>query len=94
MTTEMLLLASQTGNGKEAIPLDASDSDDCLCAHHGAMSALNELDHYFKEEKRRQSGTQTCAWAKSSALPNGIEAWGIGPSKYVQEAVKNVEGYL
>jgi hypothetical protein len=27
-------------------------------------------------------------------LANGVEAWGISPSKYVQEAVKNVEIYI
>jgi hypothetical protein len=27
-------------------------------------------------------------------LPNGVEAWGISPSKYIQEAVKSVEDFL
>ena len=27
-------------------------------------------------------------------LPNGIVAWGISASKYVQEAVRNIEAYI
>jgi hypothetical protein len=27
-------------------------------------------------------------------LENGVEAWSMSPSKYVQEAVKNVNNYL
>ena len=27
-------------------------------------------------------------------LANGVEAWGMSPSKYVQEAVRNIEAYL
>lgn len=28
------------------------------------------------------------------ALPNGVEAWAISASKYVQESVRNVESHL
>ena len=27
-------------------------------------------------------------------LENGVEAWALSPSKYVQEAIQHVEGYL
>ena len=27
-------------------------------------------------------------------MPSGVYAWGISPSKYVQEAVRNCEDYL
>ena len=31
---------------------------------------------------------------KLMALPNGVMSWSLGPSKYVQEAVDNVEAYV
>ena len=31
---------------------------------------------------------------KKTTLQNGIITWGVSPSKYVQEAVKNCEAYL
>ena len=31
---------------------------------------------------------------KKTVLPNGMVAWGLSPSKYMQEAVKNVEEHL
>jgi len=31
---------------------------------------------------------------KPTTLPNGVEAWGLSSSKYIQEAISNVEKYL
>ena len=31
---------------------------------------------------------------RKTRLPNGFEAWATSPSKYIKEAVKNVESYL
>ena len=31
---------------------------------------------------------------KQAVLPNGVAAWGLSSSKYVKEAISNVEKYL
>jgi hypothetical protein len=58
-----------------------------------AMSALNELDYYFEMKPGSIGDPDIYLGGKlrKVALPNGVEAWGISPSKYVQEAVKNAE---
>jgi hypothetical protein len=70
-------------------------SDDILSVNHDAMSALNELDYYFKMKPGSIGDPDFYLGGKlrKVTLSNGVEAWGISPSKYVQEAVKNVEEY-
>jgi hypothetical protein len=70
--------------------------DDLLCVNHDAMSALNELDYYFKMKPGSIGDPDIYLGGKlrKVTLPNGVEAWGISPSKYIQEAVKSVEDFL
>jgi len=70
--------------------------DDCLSVHHDAMSALNELDYYFKMKEGSIGDPDIYLGGKlrKMKLANGVLAWSISPSKYIQEAVKNVEAYL
>ena len=70
--------------------------DDVMCIHHDGVGALNLIDKYFhmKEGSIGDPDMYLGAKLRKTILPNGVEAWAMSPSKYVQEAVKNVEGHL
>ena len=57
---------------------------------------LHALHHYFKMKKGsiRDPDMYLGAKLRLTKLPNGIVAWGISASKYVQEAVRNIEAYI
>jgi hypothetical protein len=70
--------------------------DDILCVHHEPGSPLAKLDQYFK---MKEGSIQVPTFylgskLKKTVLPNGVVAWGMSSSKYVQSAVHNVRGYL
>jgi hypothetical protein len=54
------------------------------------------LDEYFKmKEGSIQVPTfHLGAKLKKTVLPNGLVAWGMSSSKYVQSVVQNVQDYL
>jgi hypothetical protein len=70
--------------------------DDILCVHHDLGSPLAKLDEYFKmKEGYIQVPTfYLVAKLKKTVLPNGVVAWGMSSSKYVQSAVQNVKEYM
>jgi hypothetical protein len=70
--------------------------DDCLAMHHDAEGELHRLDKYFKMKKDSIGDPAFYLGAKlrPTALPNGVTAWGMSSSKYVQEAVRNIDEYL
>ena len=70
--------------------------DDALCIHHDAKTALEEVDRYFqmKEGSIGDPDLYLGAKLRKVTLPNGVQAWATSPSKYIQEAVKNVEDHL
>jgi hypothetical protein len=70
--------------------------DEILCVHHDTGSPLGKLDEYFKmKEGYIQVPTfYLGAKLKKTVLPNGMVAWGMSSSKYVQSAVQNVKEYL
>ena len=70
--------------------------DDCLCIHHDATSALRQLDKYFMMKPGSIGDPDIYLGAKlcSVELDNGVRAWGMSSSKYVQDACCNVETYL
>jgi hypothetical protein len=70
--------------------------DDILCVHHDPGSPLAKLDEYFKmKEGSIQVPTfYLGAKLKKTVLTNGVVAWGMSSSKYVQSAVQNVKEYL
>jgi hypothetical protein len=70
--------------------------DDILCVHHDPGSPLAKLDEYFN---MREGSIQVPTFyfgakLKKTVLPNGVVAWGMSSSKYVQSAVQNVKEYL
>lgn len=70
--------------------------DDILCIHHDALSVLTEIDKYMplKPTSVGDPDIYLGAKLKETQLPNGIYAWGMSPSKYVNQAVKNCQTYL
>ena len=70
--------------------------DDCLCVSHDATAALQELDRYFPMKKGSIGDPDIYLGAKLRLhqLNNRVQAWTMSPSKYIQDAVKNVEARL
>ena len=70
--------------------------DDVLIVHHDGMAALKEIDYYFhmKESSMGDPDLYLGAKLRRFRMPNGVVSWVQSPSKYVQEAVKNVETHL
>ena len=70
--------------------------DDALSVGHEPMAELTKLDNYFKLKDGSIGYPNMYLDAKlcAATLYNGVRAWGISTSKYVQEAVKNKEQYL
>jgi hypothetical protein len=70
--------------------------DDALVVHHDAVSILNQIDKYFQMKSGSIGDPKFYLGAKlrSVILPNGVRAWGMSPSKYLQGAVQNVKDYL
>jgi hypothetical protein len=70
--------------------------DNVLCVHHDAMQQIRAIGKQFPLKKGSVGDTDIYLGAKlrKVMLENGVEAWSMSPSKYVQEAVKNVKNYL
>jgi hypothetical protein len=70
--------------------------DDILCVHHNPGDELIRLDKYFKmkDGSIQEPTSYLGAKLKKTVLPNGVIAWGMSSSKYVNAAVKSVRGYL
>jgi hypothetical protein len=70
--------------------------DDVLCIHHDAMQQIQAIGKRFPLKKGSVGDPDIYLGAKlrKVTLENGVEAWSMSPSKYVQEAVENVKNYL
>jgi hypothetical protein len=70
--------------------------DEILCVHHDPGAPLAKLDKYFKmKEGSIQVPTfYLGAKLKKTVLPNGLVAWGMISSNYVQSTVQTVQDYL
>ena len=64
---------------------------DWLCIHHSAEEELNKIDKFFKMKA-------ASIWyphiylgpkVKQMKMNNGVTAWAISPSKYVNKAINN-----
>ncbi len=71
-------------------------ADDILCIHHDPMSVMNEINGYLplKPSSVGNPDIYLGAKLKQTQLPNGVMAWGLSPSKYVVQAVKNCQVHL
>jgi hypothetical protein len=70
--------------------------DAILCVHHDPGYPLAKLDAYFnmKEGSIQVPTFYLGAKLKKTVLSNGVVAWGVSSSKYVQSAVQNVKEYM
>ena len=70
--------------------------DDCLCVSEHPREALMEVDKYFPMKPSSIGPPKIYLGAKIGKvqLPNGVEAYAVSTSQYIQEAVRNVESYL
>ena len=70
--------------------------DDAMCIHHDALSVLDKIDTFFKFKSGSICDPDIYLGAKVRRvrLPNLVEAWAISPSKYIQEAVRNIREHL
>jgi hypothetical protein len=67
-----------------------------LCLHHNPISVLNSINGYMplKPSLVGDPDIYLGAKLKMTRLENGIWAWGLSPSKYVGQAVKNCAKHL
>ncbi len=70
--------------------------DNILCIHHDALSVLTQINKYLplKPTSVGNPDIYLGAKLKETLLPNGFYAWGMSPSKYVNQAVKNCQIHL
>ena len=70
--------------------------NDVLSIGIDAAKELEKLDHYFQMKPGSIGDPDIYLGTKlkPTLLPNGVVAWGMSSSKYVQEAVANVDRYL
>ena len=70
--------------------------DDILCIHHDPVSVMGEINKYLplKPSSVGDPDTYLGAKLKETILPNGVMVWGLSPSKYVVQAVKNCQLHL
>jgi hypothetical protein len=67
--------------------------DDILCMHHDPMTILARINGYMplKPSSVGDPDIYLGTKLKQTRLPNGVWAWGLSPSKYVAQAVKNCQ---
>ncbi len=70
--------------------------DDILCIHKDPDNVLKVLNKYFplKPDSVGTPDIYLGAKLKLMQLDNGVWEWGISPSKYVREMVKNCKDYV
>ncbi len=70
--------------------------DDISCVHHDPMSVLNLINGYMplKPSLVGDPDIYLGAKLKLTQLDKGIWAWGLNPSKYVAQAVRNCVKHL
>jgi hypothetical protein len=70
--------------------------NDILCVHSDPGMSLAQIDKYFKMKPGSimEPTFYLVAKLKKTVITNGVVAWGMSSSKYVQAAVQNVQEYL
>ena len=70
--------------------------DDCLVIREHPDQVLARLGKYFPLKPESVGSPKLYLGGKLSKmnLPNGVVAWAISVSKYIQSALKNIEGII
>ena len=94
---DMLMIPkTRKSNGLEYYEYVLIYADDVLAIGYDPRKFLKQVDKYFglKPGSLADPNIYLGARLKLMELLNGVMAWSLIPSKYVQEAVKNVETYV
>ena len=69
--------------------------DDILVVHHDGIRAFKEISHFFKTKPGWIRDPEFYLGVRLREVPllNGVRAWAMHPSKYIQAAVVNVKEY-
>jgi hypothetical protein len=69
---------------------------DILCIHHDAMTVLDKLDKYFTLNPSSVGNPSMYLGTKLklTQMSNGVNVWGMSPTKYIKEAVSYCEKHL
>ena len=89
--------AAKRKNGETMYEYVLLYTDDCLVVSDRAEAILREeIETHFvlKEESTGPSSQYLGGKLHQVELENGVEAWAIGSTQYVDAAVDNVEKYL
>ena len=70
--------------------------ENVLCINHNAVEQIRANDKRFplKEGSVGDPDIYLGAKLRKVTLENGVEDWSMSPSKYLQEAIRNVKNYL
>ena len=70
--------------------------DDSLCIHHLAEEDLNKIDKFFKMKAGsiQDPDIYLGSKVKPMKMNNGVTAWALSPSKYVNEAINKCEKWI
>ena len=93
---DLWIRKAKRDNGEDYYEYMLLYTDDCLCVSEYAIEALNAIDKYFPLKPSSIGPPRIYLGGKVSKddLPNGVTAWAISASQYVQEAVRNVESHM
>ncbi len=88
--------ASRAANNDSTLKIVLVYVNDILVMNHDPKTVLKEIHGYMplKNPDDMEVDIYLGTKLKETKLPNGIWAWGMSPSKYVQQAVKNCESQL
>ena len=94
--SDMWMCLSRRSTGEEYYEYALLYVDDCLMVSENPKESLDRLGKYFTLKDGSVGEPQLYLGAKISKvmLPNGVEAYAWSPSKYVNEAIKNLEKQL
>ena len=87
---------SKLDNGTEYYEYLLLYVDDCLVISENPDQVLSRLEKYFSLKPESVGPLKLYLGGKLSKvdLPNDVKAWAIGASKYIQNALKNLESIL
>ena len=93
---DLWMRISKSSHGREYYEYILLYVDDCLCVSEYPRESLDKLNKYFPLKKNSIGEPRIYLGAKLSQvdLPNGVSAWALSTSQYIQEAAKNVEAHL
>ena len=92
----MWLRAQVGADGVEYYSYILNYVDDILVIHEAPKPVLGQIDKYMKLKPDSVGDPDVYLGAKLKrvTVENGVVCWGLSPSKYIQESVRNCENHL